>query len=177
MKRSTLVQNHWLSLFEDKYALENGNQCTYYHVARSDAVMAIAVEVEDREIFTYLVEQYRHPIGEKIWQFPLGGIESSEKPVESARKELREEAGLVTGKTTECLSFYTDPGFSNQRMYVCITSDIQEQKEQVLEDSELGLTVKRVPLSELKGIVTSKHSDAWTIIGYQAILDYVQLIE
>lgn len=174
MIRNTLLENKWVTLFEDKYDLENGSPCTYYHVARSDAVMSIAIEIENGHVFTYLVRQYRHPIEKKIWQFPLGGIESGGTPIDSARKELQEETGLLAEEFVEQNQFYTDPGFSQQRMHVYITSDILEKQEQMLEESEHGLTVKRVQLSEVKTIASSKTSDAWTLIGYHSILDYVQ---
>lgn len=176
MKRNIILDNKWVTLFEDKYDLENGSLCTYYHVARNDAVMSIALEIVESQIFTYLVEQYRHPISRKIWQFPLGGIEPGGNPVDSARKELREETGLVVGEFSQSNQFFTDPGFSQQKMYVCITSDIKEKREQMLEDSELGLTVRRVSLSELENIAYSKDGDAWTLIGYHSILNETQLM-
>lgn len=175
MRRKTLLKNKWVSVFEDKYDLENGSLCTYYHVSRSDAVMSIALEIEGDHVFTYLVKQYRHPIEKEIWQFPLGGIECGGNPIDSARKELQEETGLLAGKFVEQNQFYADPGFSQQRVHVCITSDILEKKEQKLEESEQGLAVKRVRLSEVKNITSSKESDAWTLIGYHSILEYVQL--
>ena len=85
MDRTVLLQNKWLKLFEDKFRLKNGGESTYYHVARSDAVMAIAIEKQGEQLFTYLVEQYRHPIGRLIWQFPLGGIVAGQLPIESAK--------------------------------------------------------------------------------------------
>ena len=177
MKRNILVENKWLTLFEDMYDLENGSPCTYYHVSRSDAVMSIALEIEDGLVFTYLVQQYRHPIENKIWQFPLGGIECGSSPIDSARKELQEETGLLAGEFVEHNQFYTDPGFSQQRMHVCITSDILEKQQQRLEESEQGLTVKRVQLSEVRAIASSKAGDAWTLLGYHSIVEYVQSLQ
>lgn len=173
MNRVVLLENRWVKLYEDKYQLPGGYPCTYYHVERQNAVMAIALEVQTSGVYTYLVKQYRHPIGKEIWQFPLGGIEDNQCAINSARKELLEEVGLVVGEVSEVLSFYTDPGFSNQKMSVCISTDIQKTVHQNLEETETDLVFKRVSLEKVSELIRKNVSDAWTVIGYQEILNHV----
>jgi ADP-ribose pyrophosphatase len=41
-----------------------------------------------------LVPMYRYPIGKVSLEFPRGGVDDGESPVEAACRELEEEAGL-----------------------------------------------------------------------------------
>lgn len=81
MQRRKLVENRWVTFIEDKFQLDNGEECTYYHAQKSDAVLTIAIDESDHVPHTFIVKQMRHPIGKTIWQFPIGGFDvSSEDP-------------------------------------------------------------------------------------------------
>ena len=45
--------------------------------------------------FCYLIRQWRVAIGEYIIEAPAGTMEPGEDPIETARRELIEEAGIV----------------------------------------------------------------------------------
>ena len=47
----------------------------------------------------WLVEQYRHPVGRRAWEFPQGGWPAGAggTPEELGRAELAEETGLRAG--------------------------------------------------------------------------------
>jgi hypothetical protein len=67
MERRKLVENKWVTFIEDKYRLPNGTDCTYYHAQKSDAVLTIALRTTGCGVFTFIVNQLRHPIGQTIW--------------------------------------------------------------------------------------------------------------
>ena len=167
MQRRKLVDNKWVTFLEDKFQLPNGADCTYYHARKSDAVMAIVVDGAKNEEFTYIVNQHRHPIEKTIWQFPIGGFNAStEDPVEAARKELREETGVVAGKMSYLGSFYADPGFTNQKLHVCATNSILDIVSPKLENFEYGLISKRVSTSSINELIESGDmGDAWGLAG------------
>ena len=79
MRRRKLVDNKWVTFLEDKFQLPNGTDCTYYHAKKSDAVMALVVDGDKADGYTYIVNQHRHPIGKTIWQFPIGGFNLQQK--------------------------------------------------------------------------------------------------
>ena len=175
MERRKLVENKWVTFIEDKFQLPNGADCTYYHAQKSDAVLTIAIRTTDSGTYTFIVNQRRHPIGHTIWQFPIGGFDSSsEDPTDVARKELQEETGVVAGVIEYLGSFYADPGFTNQKLHVCATRDILEIGDQNLENLEHGLICKQVQITEIKPLITSgEMGDAWGLAGYFYMQSFV----
>jgi len=168
MNRRKLVDNQWVTILEDKYELQNGAECTYYHAQKTDAVLTIAIESVGSKTYTYIVNQYRHPIEQTIWQFPIGGFDSTTEDAKAvARMELQEETGVVVGDIEYLGSFYADPGFTNQKLHVCASRDIVEIGEQRLERMEHGLVCKRVPTKDIKTMIESgEMGDAWGLAGF-----------
>ena len=60
--------------------------------------MAIGVVPVDAEGNTYLVGQYRYTLNAYSWEIPEGGGPMDSHPLESAKRELLEETGLVARK-------------------------------------------------------------------------------
>ncbi len=174
--RKPLIENRWLKFVEDEYELPNGKKCTYHHVQQCEAIMIIAIESINNELSTFIVNQYRHPIGKAIWQFPLGGFFPSEQsPIEAAKKELQEETGLCVGQVHYKGSFYANPAFTNQKIHVCISSDIVSKTEPCLEDSEYGLISKKVNVKDILGLIESgEMDDAWGITGFHYMNLYIE---
>ena len=44
-----------------------------------------------------LLRQFRHAAGGWIWELPAGKIDNREPPLDTARRELEEEAGMAAG--------------------------------------------------------------------------------
>ena len=175
INRKTIIKNRWLTLFEDIFDLPSDASCTYYHVQKLDAVMMIAIDLKDCNRATYIVNHYRHPIGQTIWQFPIGGCNTKiENPIDIARTELLEETGIQVGEISYRGSFFADPGFTNQKMHVCISTDILKQSSPRLEESEYGLISKKVAVDEIELLIASgEMGDAWSITGYYYLSSYL----
>ena len=65
-----------------------------------------------------LVNQYRHPIGRGVWEIPAGKIEPGEDKADAAKRELYEETGYHVCKIQFITSFFTSPGFTDERIYL-----------------------------------------------------------
>lgn len=175
MNRQILVDNKWVRFLEDKFVLPNGADCTYYHAQKTDAVMAIVIDTVGGKHFTYIVNQHRHPISKSIWQFPIGGFDSSSQaPPDAARKELQEETGVVVGTMNYMGSFYADPGFTNQKIHVCASTDIVNVGEQQLEQLEHGLVSKKIAVTQINNLIESGDmGDAWGLAGHYYLNKYL----
>lgn len=175
-KRKALVENKWLSLFEDQYDLPNDAQVTYYHALQNDGVMSIALLEVDSVLSTYIVNQYRHPISHTIWQFPMGGYDAKTQDAEQAsRLELSEECGVVVGAMKKMGSFYVNPGFTNQKVTVFISSDVIKTTAPKLEDTEFGLISKIVSINDISAMIDNgEMGDALGVAGLYYINKYLK---
>ena len=101
-------------------------------------------------------------IGGKLLELPAGLIDEGETPLETARRELREETGLHGGSWRELTSFWTSPGFVNERVTVFVAVGLEEGEPDPDEGEELE--VERWSLAELEARL-HELDDATTMIG------------
>ena len=88
-----------------------------------------------------LVEQYRKSIDKSILEIPAGKLEVNEEPRETAIRELKEETGFEAKNFQYLFEFYTSPGYTNEKIYLFLASDLIEG-EQELDEGEYCEVVK-----------------------------------
>ena len=95
-----------------------------------------------------LVRVRRYLLGVDLWELPIGGMQEGERPLDVARKELREEAGLVAEDWTALGVFAPYKGVSNERCHVFLARDLREVPQE-LEPSE-QISVHRMPIVDAR---------------------------
>jgi ADP-ribose pyrophosphatase len=114
-----------------------------------------------------LVRQERVPAHGKLLELPAGGVENGERPVDAARRELREETGLHGGVWVEVATFFTSPGFCDEKMHLFVATEL-EQGEPEPEGSE-EFELVRVPLGDVPSLL-QEIEDAKTLAGLLLLL-------
>jgi ADP-ribose pyrophosphatase len=79
-------------LREDDVILPRGTEATYEYVEIKSGASVLARE-ENADV--WLVREWKYAIGRPSLEVVSGGVEPGEVPDDTARRELREEAGLV----------------------------------------------------------------------------------
>lgn len=131
-----------------------------YEIADTpDAVAIVALDAEERVV---LVRQKRVATGGKLLELPAGLIDEGEEPLASAQRELREETGLSGGSWRQLASFWTSPGFVNERVTVFVAHGLEEGEPEPDEGEDLE--VVRWTLAEVEARLRELE-DATTLIG------------
>lgn len=132
-----VYENRWLRLREDRVRRLDGSEGIYSVLERAE--FAVILPVQDGEL--YLVEQFRYPIGERVWECPMGTWEwKAVAPETLAAAELREETGLVAGRLEEIGRVWQAAGYSNQQGRVFFATDLTPGvAERELEEQDMVL--------------------------------------
>src|SRR3954453_14295458 len=84
-----VYENRWMRVHEDRLEREDGSPGLYGWIEKGPA--AIVVPIEDGH--AWLVEQYRHPVGRRFWEFPQGAWEDGSTSRTGSRTS-RAKAGV-----------------------------------------------------------------------------------
>lgn len=106
-----------------------------------------------RDGHVMMIRQYRHGVGRHLWEIPAGLLDIvGEDPLDAARRELAEEAGL-SAQTWHLLGdVVTSPGFSEEmcRIYLAedLDSDLSGFDLPEAEFEEAEIETRWVPIPE-----------------------------
>ena len=129
-------------------------------VVHGASVAIVAVDADDQ---VTLVRQERG----LLLELPAGGVEDGESPLETAQRELGEETGLHGGEWVEVATFFTSPGYTDEKMHLFLATAL-EQGEAHPEGSE-DIELVRVPVSEVPSLL-GDIEDAKTLAGLLLLL-------
>lgn len=88
-----VYENPWISVREDQILRPDGQPGIYGVVHFKNKAIGVLPVEEDGSV--WLVGQHRYPLDRYSWEIPEGGGSGDEDPEVAARRELKEETGLV----------------------------------------------------------------------------------
>jgi 8-oxo-dGTP pyrophosphatase MutT (NUDIX family) len=166
--------NKWTNIVRERVRHPSGTEGDYLIVERQPAIMIIPVELINGTPYTYLVKQFRHPIGKDVLQFPMGTMEGDLAIESQASKELEEETGLKSGKLVKLGEYFVDPGLSRQKCIVFM-AEPASKGAQSLEDTEEGMEVIKIKIKELDQLIESGEiEDSWGFAGIYFLNKYLE---
>lgn len=143
-------QGRGFRVTHEEVTLGNG-VTTAYDILVFPGASAI-VPVADRETIL-LIRQYRHAVGDNIWEIPAGTFNAGEHPLECAQRELSEETGYRATRWHPLGEILPIPGHSNKRVHLFCAMDLHKA-EQHLDTDEI-VDVTRVPLDDAMDMIGS----------------------
>lgn len=124
---------------------------------------AVAVVAHDEERL-FFVRQPREAVGEDdLLELPAGKLDvEGETPLECARRELEEEAGVRAAEWREVKSFYTSPGFAEEEVTVFFATGLERVDPNPDEGEDLEIV--EWPLADLDSAIDAC-ADAKSLVG------------
>jgi 8-oxo-dGTP pyrophosphatase MutT (NUDIX family) len=136
-----VYENPWIKLTEYDVLNPAGGKGIYGKVHfKSIATGALPL---DEELNTYLVGQYRFTLGQYSWEIPEGGGAFGVDPVESAKRELLEETGLVAAEWTKIVDMHLSNSVTDEYAVVYLARNLSQQTACPEETEQLQ--VKKLP--------------------------------
>jgi len=157
-----VYENPWISLREDRVVRPDGNEGIYGVI---DTRVATGVVALTPELDVYLVGQFRYTMDQYSWEIVEGGGEHDEDPMDAAKRELQEEAGLIAD-FWEPLGgeLHLNNGYSSEKGFLYLATGLHavEAAPEVTEDLQLI----RIPFAEaLARVLVGEITDGLTIIA------------
>jgi ADP-ribose diphosphatase len=119
----TVFDGKLLHVRRDTVRLPDGTLATREYIVHPGAVLVVPVLPDGRLV---VERQYRYPLGRVMIEFPAGKLDRGETPLDSARRELREETGYLAASwewlgrvhpivsySTETIEFYVAKGLTH----------------------------------------------------------------
>jgi ADP-ribose pyrophosphatase len=121
----------------------NGKKFTKDFVEKN-AIVVIIPYTEKNEI--YVESQFRDAFEQKLLEIVAGTIEGDDDPLETAKRELEEEAGL-TAKTWKKIAEWEASSNMVGAIHLFAATDLQTGQQHLDEDEEIQII--KMPLIEL----------------------------
>ncbi len=144
LSKRLVYSNPWISLTEHSVINPKGGEGIYGVVHFKNYAIGIVALDENQNI--YLVGQYRFPLNHYSWEIPEGGGPLEIEPLLSAKRELKEETGLIANEWKEIGRMHLSNSVSDELAILYLATDLEEGRAEP-EDTE-DLTLKKLPFNE-----------------------------
>ena len=160
-RRRPIYRGRIVDLGIETVELPNGERAELEIVRHPGGAAAVAVDEEDR---VCLLHQYRHASGGWLWELPAGKLDPGETPFSTARRELREEAGIRADEWTELGNMHSSPGILAEIVHLYLARGLRPVARD--HESHEVIEIHWVPFVQaLDWCRDSKIADAKTLIG------------
>jgi 8-oxo-dGTP pyrophosphatase MutT (NUDIX family) len=124
----------------ERFRHADGDEVTRDKVWHPGAVGILAVDDEQ----VWLTRQPREAIGDGAsLEIPAGKLDvPGEPPLETGKRELLEEIGKRAERWEELFAFYTSPGFSDERVWLYLATELSDDPE---HEPDPGERIEIVP--------------------------------
>ena len=152
-----VYENAWMTVTEDAILRADGQPGIYGVVHKTDFALILPRTADG----FWLVEQFRHPVGRREWEFPQGTFPAgvTGTALELARSELAEETGLRAGSFTHLGRLNLAAGLSDQRFDVFLAERLtagetareateQDMIHQAFTDAEIDDLIRTGALAD-----------------------------
>jgi ADP-ribose pyrophosphatase len=152
----------------ERFRYDDATEVTREKVWHSGAVGIVALDTDH----VWLTRQPREVVGlADSLEIPAGKLDvPGESPLQTGQRELGEEVGKQAANWREIFSFYTSPGFSDERVWLFLATELADSEPGELDDDE-RIEVAPWPLAHLRDAI-AQCQDAKTLIALLWLLEH-----
>lgn len=156
-------------LAEETYEAPNG-ETFRRQIVRHHGAVAV-VPLHDDGTVT-VIRQFRASIMDRLLEIPAGLLDRPGEPLEeAARRELREEVGLVCGQLDHLCTYVPAPGMTDERVTIFVARNLTSVDHERHGPEEHDLVVSRIPLRDAVAMI-----EAGEIIDGKTALAFALLV-
>jgi 8-oxo-dGDP phosphatase len=145
-----VFSGHAFEVRVDEIRMPDGSVADRDIIAHLGAVGVLALDPDDN---VTIVRQYRPAVREHLLELPAGLLDVAGEPaLDTAKRELYEEAGLAAEDWQVLIDLHTSPGMSDESIRIYLArglSTVPEADRFQAEHEESTMTVRTYPLDDL----------------------------
>lgn len=159
IKSHLIYESAWIKVHYDDVIRPDGKKDVYSIVKTKGGIGVVAINKEGE---LYLVAQYRYAPDIYSLEIPKGAFNSfdcTESPLETAKRELKEETGITADRWVELGTVHTLMGYSNDIVHLFLATDLSAAQSS--PESTEDIRVFTVPFHQIETII----SDGFIVDG------------
>ena len=158
-----VYDNQWIQIEEHQVINPAGGKGIYGKIHfKNKAIGIIALDETNN---TWLVGQWRYPLNEWSWEIHEGGGPLHIDVLESAKRELKEETGIVANRWTMIQRVYLSNSVSDEECFLFLAEDLTHGESE-LEDTEADMKVWKLPFDDaLTMVLDGKITDSLSVMA------------
>jgi len=122
----TVFKGRIITVTVEAVDLPNGSHLEMEIIRHPGGAAVVALNESGHVCLLY---QYRHAMGGWLWELPAGKIEHGESPLQTARHELEEEAGVSATAWRELGTIVSSPGVFNERVHLFLATGLRDGRQ------------------------------------------------
>ena len=153
----------------ERVPLPNGTTAELEIVRHPGGAAVVAIDADQR---VCLLRQFRHAAGGWIWELPAGKIDNREPPLDTARRELEEEAGMAAAAWQPLGDYLSSPGVFTEVVHLFLATELTPLPQRP-EEHEV-FEVHWLPFSDVLQMARSGElRDGKSLVGVYRAAEHV----
>ena len=162
-----IYENPWIKLDEHQVINPSGGKGIYGKVHfKNNAIGIVALDSDNN---MWLVGQWRYALGAWSWEIPEGGGKLGTDPLDSAKRELKEETGLTAERWKMIVRTHLSNSVSDEEGFIFLAEGLVEGNAE-LEETEADMKVWKLPFRDaLQMVCDGKITDSLSVMGILSV--------